>query len=132
MKALSPTLLVAMTLLITACNSSITVADPETISEYPEQKPVMLAWQGLAQAAADKDCETLVTYFRITLNVEGELCPEIYAYFDGGAPSVDWSRTDWSASNGKAKIYELDGASITSFIHNEADDSWKSDEKFWE
>ena len=121
-----------MSLLLTACSSGITVADKETISEFPEQKPVMLAWQGLTEAVAAKDCETVLTYFRVTLKVEGESCPDIYAYFDDGAPAVDWSRTDWSTSNGKAKIYAVDGGSITSFIHNEADDSWKSDEKFWE
>lgn len=131
MKAYLPTLL-AMSLFVTACSSDITVADKETIKAYPEQKPVMLAWQGLTEAVEAKDCETVLTYFRITLNVEGESCPDIYAYFEGGVPVVDWSRTDWSASEGKAKIYAADGGSITSFIHNEADDSWRSDEKFWE
>lgn len=131
MKAFLPTLL-AMSLFVTACSSGITVADKDTINEFPEQKPVMLAWQGLTEAAEAKDCEKVLTYFRITLNVEGESCPDIYTYFKDGAPEVDWSRTDWSASQGKAKIYAVDGGSITSFIHNEADDSWRSDEKFWE
>ena len=131
MKATLPTLL-AMSLLVTACSSGVTVADKEIVSEYPEQKPVMLAWQGLTEAALAKDCGVLLTHFRLTLKVEEESCPDIYAYFEDGVPQVDWSRTDWSTSNGKAKIYELGGGSITSFIHNEADDSWRSDEKFWE
>lgn len=131
MKAYLPAIL-ALSLFVTACSSGITVADKETIKEFPEQKPVMLAWQGLSEAAAAKDCEEALTYFRLTLKVEGESCPDIFAYFEKEAPEIDWSRTEWSSSNGKAKIYSADGGSITSFIHNEADGSWRSDEKFWE
>lgn len=130
MKALST--LLALTLLLTACGTSISVATDEEIKAYPELKPVMLAWQGLTEAATEKDCTTTLEYFRLTLKVDEESCPDIFAYFEEGVPEIDWARTDWSASGGKAKIYKLDGGSIASFIHNEADDSWRADEKFWE
>ncbi len=131
MKALFPSLLM-LSLLLTACGSSINVATDEEIDAYPEAKPVMLAWQGLSEAAQAKDCTTTLEYIRITLDVEEADCPAIFAYFEDEVPEVDWSRTDWSSSNGKAKIYAKDGGSITSFIHNEADDSWRTDERFWE
>lgn len=126
-----PTLL-ALSLLLTACGTSINVADDETVDAYPELKPVMLAWQGLVEAATEKDCTATLEYFRLTLKVDEEACPDIFAYFEEEVPEIDWARTDWSATGGKAKIYELDGGSVASFIHNEADDSWRSDEKFWE
>lgn len=129
MKALST--LLALSLLLTACGTSINVADKETIDAYPELKPVMLAWQGLVEAATEKNCTATLEYMRLTLKVDEEACPDIFAYFET-VPEIDWARTDWSSSGGKAKIYELDGGSIASFIHNEADDSWRSDEKFWE
>jgi hypothetical protein len=124
--------LLSLTVLLAACGSDIDVATEEEVNEYEDQEPVMLAWQGLVEAAEAKDCETLLTYMRNSLNVTGEVCPDIYEYFKDGAPVIDWSRTDWSTSGGKAKIYEKEGGSVTSFIHNEADDTWKTDEKFWE
>ena len=125
-------LLLLFTLLLTACGGAITVATPEEIEAYPEAEGAMRTWQGIVDSVEAKDCETLLTYTRLTLNVEGDACPDIYAYFEDEVPVVDWSRTDWSTSGGKAKIYEKDGGSITSFIHNEKDDSWRTDEKFWE
>jgi len=131
MKTFFPILL-TLSLLLTACGNSITVADKGTIEAFPEQKPVMLAWQGLTEAVKAEDCEAVLSYMRLTLNLEEDVCPAIYAYFKDGIPEVEWIRTDWSISNGKAKIYAVDGGSIMSFIHNEADDSWRSDDKFWE
>lgn len=131
MKAFFSTLSLAA-LFLSACGTSVSVAEPSVVKEYPEQKPVMLAWQTIVEAAEAKNCELLLGQMRISLQLEAEACPDIYEYFEDGAPDVDWSRTDWSTTGGKAKIYELGGGSITSFIHNEADGTWKNDELFWE
>lgn len=92
----------------------------------------MLAWEALVEAAEAKDCDAVLAQMRISLKLESEACPDIFEYFEDGAPDIDWSRTEWSTTGGKAKIYELGSGSITSFIHNEADDTWKNDELFWE
>lgn len=119
-------------LLITACGRQpITVADPATVKAYPELVPVILAWQGMVEAANKQDCAAFLEHMRITLKLDESVCQAVFDYFTD-VPEVDWERTDWSASRGKAKIYKMNGGSITSFIHNEADDSWRSDEIFWE
>lgn len=124
--------LIICTLLLTACGRQrITVADPATVKAYPEIVPVILAWQGMVEAAVNEDCAGFLGYMRITLKLDESVCPAVFDYFST-VPDVDWERTDWSTSGGKAKIYKMNGGSITSFIHNEADDSWRSDEIFWE
>lgn len=131
MKALLSSFILSA-LFLTACASSISVAEPQTVREYPEQKPVMLAWQAIVEAAEAEDCDALLAQMRLSLRLEEEVCPTIYEYFEDGAPDIDWSRTEWNSTGGKAKIYELGAGSITSFILNEADDTWKTDQLFWE
>ena len=123
--------LVLFTLLLTACGSSLTVADKDTLKEYPELEGTIWAWQSMVDSAAAEDCATFLENMRLTLDLTEEACPAAFEYFEE-TPLVDWSRTDWSSSGGKAKIYEMGGGSIASFIHNEADNSWRADEIFWE
>jgi len=122
---------IAFSLFLTACGSSLSVIDSDTLSKYPELEGTATAWQSMVDSAAAQDCDTFLTNMRLTLKLTSEVCPAAFAYFEN-APVVDWQRTDWSSTGGKAKIYEMGGGSITSFIHNEADDSWRSDEIFWE
>lgn len=116
--------------LLTAC-TKITVADREILKNNPELKGPILAWQAMVDTAAEEDCEAFLETVRLTLKLTEEVCPAAFSYFEN-APEVAWERTEWSTTNGKAKIYEKDGGSITSFILNEADDSWRSDQVFWE
>ena len=118
-------------LLLAACNSGLTVADKDVLKTYPELEGTIWAWQSMVDSADAEDCEAFLENMRITLNLTEEVCPAAFAYFEE-TPIVDWSRTDWSASGGKAKIYEMGGGSIASFINNEADGSWRADEVFWE
>lgn len=127
MKKLS---LLAFAFLLTACNS-ITVADKEVLDDYPELEGAVLAWQSMVDTAAAEDCAGFLENMRLTLKVEEDECPAIFEYFEE-APEVDWSRSSWSSSGGKVKIYSTEGGSILSFILNEADDSWRADERFWE
>ena len=120
-----------LTLAFTACGETVTVATSDELRDYSDQKPIMLAWQGMMEAAQAEDCEGALEYIRVTVQADSTACPAIYTYFED-TPTIDWSRTQWSGTGDKAKIYEKDGGSITSFIHNTADDTWKADEKFWE
>lgn len=125
-------LLLGTALLLTACSTSnLSVADPEILDTHPELEGPILAWQGMVDAAAEEDCAAFLEYMRITLKLTEEVCPAAFEYLEK-APEVNWERTDWSTSGGKAKIYSVEGGSITSFIHNEADDSWRSDQLFWQ
>ena len=128
MKRLS--LFFTFSLLLTACNS-LSVIDSDVLSKYPELEGPATTWQAMVDSAEAQDCTAFLDTMRLTLNLTEEVCPDVFAYFEN-TPIVDWQRTDWSTTGGKAKIYEMGGGSITSFIHNEADDSWRSDELFWE
>ena len=124
-------LFVLSALLLTACSSNLTVADKDTLKAYPELEGAIWAWQSMVDSAAAEDCKTFLENMRLTLKLTEEACPAAFKYFEE-APIVDWSRTDWSSSGGKAKIYEMGSGSIASFILNEADNSWRADEIFWE
>lgn len=125
-------LLALSALFFTACGSAITVADKETIKAYPELEGAMLTWQGMVEAVQANDCAAFLEGMRLTLQLDETVCEAAFDYFSDGVPEVDWARSDWSTSGGKVKIYKKDGGSITSFILNEADDSWRADDIFWE
>ncbi len=126
MKALFSSFLV-LSLSFAACGSD--VASNEDKNAYPEQEPLMDAWQELSDAANDEDCEAVLSHMRGNLNVTEEDCEAIFTYFQEEQPQVEWSRTDWSATNEKAKVYELDAGSLTSFVKE--DGEWLVDESFW-
>lgn len=125
------TILFLSALLLTACAPKLTVADKDILKEYPELEGTIWAWQSMVDSTAAEDCAGFLENMRITLDLTEEVCPAAFDYFKE-APVVDWSRTDWSTSGGKAKIYEMGGGSIASFILNESDNSWRADEVFWE
>lgn len=127
MKALLSSFLI-LSLSFAACGGS-DVASNEDMNAYPEQEPLMNTWQALTDAANDEDCEEVMSHMRDNLNVVEEDCEAIFTYFQEEQPEVEWSRTDWSATNEKAKIYELDGGSLTSFVKK--DGEWLVDENFW-
>lgn len=119
-------------LLLTSCGGpSYSVAEPEVLKEYPELVGAINTWQAMVDAADSEDCTAFLDAMRISLKLTDEVCPAAFEYLND-VPQVDWSRTEWSSTGGKAKIYKFEGGSITSFIHNEADDSWRSDTIFWE
>lgn len=124
-------LIAVLSLILSGCGNSLTVIDSETLNKYPELEGAATAWQSMVDSAEAKDCIGFLENMRLTLKLTEDVCPAAFAYFEE-APVVDWGRTEWSSTGGKAKIYEMDSGSITSFIHNEADDSWRSDEIFWE
>jgi hypothetical protein len=122
-------LLIISALFLTACG--LTVIDSETLSSYPELKGPATSWQALSDAAQAEDCETFLGYMRASLQLTEEICPAVFEYFED-APVVEWEKTEWNASGGKVKIYELDKGSITGMIHNTAEDTWGADTLFWE
>lgn len=122
--------LAALTLLLTACNS-YTVATSDDLKNNPELEPVVATWQDMVDAGNSEDCSAVLDGLRKSLSITEESCPVIFAYLQD-APTVDWSRTDWNADGGKAKIYAENGASITSFIYDTRDEKWRADTKFWE
>lgn len=125
-------LTILSTLLLAACGTSIDVADKETIKANPDLKGAIHAWQGLVDAAEDEDCEAFLDNIRKTIGVTEADCPAAFAYFAGGAPIVDWDKTDFNSTGIKAKIYEMDRGSITSFIHDTSSDEWRAETVFWE
>lgn len=118
-------------LALTACGTSLTVIDSETLKAYPEVKGVAQSWQGMVDAAQANDCETFLSYMRLSLQLDEEACPAALAYMTD-APEIDWARTEWNATGGKARIYVVNGGGLTGFILNEATDVWGADEVFWE
>ncbi len=118
-------------LLLAAC-SSVDVADKEIIKANPDLKGAIHAWQGLVDAAEAEDCEEFMNHMRKTIGMTEEDCPAAFAYFADGAPIVEWEKTDFSTTGIKAKIYEDGSGSITSFIHDTANNEWRSELKFWE
>lgn len=122
--------LLLSTLLFTACGQTYTVADPETIEANPDLAGVIDSWQRLVDAGAEEDCAAILEQMRSSLNLTEEACPAAIEYLKN-APEVDWEKTDWNATGGKAKIYELDGGSITAFLLEESDDTWRADSAFW-
>lgn len=125
------TLLLATSLLFTACGGGMSVIDDETLSANPELKDIAVAWQGMVDAAADQDCAVFLEGVRVSVNATEEDCPAAFEYLSDYA-GVEWSKTEWNATGGKAKIYEIDGGSITGLILNEATGVWGADSKFWE
>jgi hypothetical protein len=123
--------LTIFTLLLTACGSSLTVIDGETLSSNPELKGVAESWQGIVDAAATQDCERFLSHMRSSLQLTEEDCTDAFEYLED-VPEIDWARTEWNSSGGKAKIYKMESGSLTGFILNEANDVWGADEKFWE
>ena len=117
--------------LLTACSQDYTVVDEETLDTNPELEGVVTAWQNLVDAGAEEDCDAVLEQMRSSLNMTEESCPEAFAYLKD-APEVDWSKTDWNESAGKAKIYKMNGGSITAFILDTSDDTWRADSFFWE
>jgi hypothetical protein len=126
-------LLIFSAILLTACGGqNITVADPEVMNEYPEQKGIIQAWQTIVDAAESGDCETFLSQTRLTLKLEEADCVPAFEFMNSRDLIIDWSRTEWSTGNGKAKIYELEKGSLTSLVLNSATDVWGIEEVFWE
>lgn len=125
------TSLILSALLLTACGQNYTVVDEETLDTNPELEGIVTAWQNLVDAGVNDDCDAVLEQMRSSLNMTEETCPEAFEYLKD-APEVDWSKTDWNESAGKAKIYKLNGGSITSFILDTSDDTWRADSFFWE
>lgn len=120
-------------LFLTACGGSgLTSEQQDLLSDYPELEGPMLAWNALAEAGESEDCEGLIDGMRLSLQLDEETCPAAFEFFADGAPEIDWERTEWSSTGGKAKIYEMDKGDLTSFILNEATDEWRADTVFWE
>jgi hypothetical protein len=125
-------LTVLLTIALTACvGTSYTVIDSDTLTAHPELKGVVESWQGMVDAAEVDDCETFLSYMRVSLGLDEEACPNALEFM-ADAPPVDWEKTEWNSTGGKAKIYELESGSITGFILNEATGEWGADELFWE
>lgn len=117
------------TVLLTACGG-YTVATEEELKNHPEQEGVIDTWQQMVDAGAGDDCQTVLDHMRKTLAVTEESCDAALAYLKD-APTIDWSRTDWSTGGGKAKIYQENGASVTGFILDTKDNVWRADTIFW-
>lgn len=120
------------TLLLAACGSKIDVATQEIIDAHPELEGPILAWQSLVDAAEKEDCETFLDGMRLSLQLTEESCPDAFAFFADHVPAIDWERTEWNADGGKAKIYEVESGSLTSFILDTAKNKWRADSQFWE
>lgn len=116
---------------LTACGQNYTVVDEETLNTNPELEGVVSAWQNLVDAGTDENCDAVLEQMRSSLNMTEESCPDAFEYLKT-APEVDWSKTDWNESAGKAKIYKMNGGSITSFILDTSDDTWRADSFFWQ
>jgi hypothetical protein len=125
------TLFLTSALLLTACGGGAPVIDNETLDANPEVADISAAWQNLVDAAENEDCEAFLEGMRLSVDATEEDCPAAFEYLADYA-GVEWSKTEWNASGGKAKIYEIDGGSITGLILNEATGVWGADEKFWE
>ena len=118
-------------LLLTSCGGpDLTGVDQSTINLHPKLTELAETWQTIEIAANGKDCATILSYMRKSLNLTEESCPAAYDYFKD-APEVDWNKTDWTADEGKAKIYETGKGSITSFIYDGRDGIWRADDEFW-
>ncbi|MFT7184151.1 MAG: hypothetical protein ACI9QC_000482 [Oceanicoccus sp.] len=116
---------------LTACGGpTITVATSEELAAYPEQAGIIETWQLLVNAEAEGDCETFQSYARSSILIEEGNCEDAFAYMAGN-PSIDWSKTQWDANQGKGKIYELNKGGLTSFIYSGKDDVWRFDTDFW-
>lgn len=119
------------TLFLTGCGGAdLSGVDKETLDSHPRLEEVADTWEVMQTAAANEDCATLLSYMRKSLNLTEEACPAAYDYFASVQP-VDWGKTAWSTGDGKAKIYELDKGSITSFIYDGRDEIWRADDEFW-
>ncbi|MFA5855062.1 MAG: hypothetical protein WC846_02090 [Candidatus Gracilibacteria bacterium] len=118
-------------LLLTSCGGpDLTGVDQSTINLHSKTPELVQTWQTIEKAAQGKDCATILSYMRKSLNLTEQSCPAAYDYFKN-APEVDWNKTDWTADEGKAKIYELDKGSITSLIYDGRDEIWRVDTEFW-
>lgn len=121
--------LAALTLLLTSC-SSYTVATSDDLKNNPEQVPVIDTWQQMVDAANSGDCQTILDHMRKSLSLKDDSCDAAIAYLKD-APVIDWSRTNWSTEGGKAKIYQENGASISGFILDTKEGTWRADTIFW-
>lgn len=130
MKYLIPTFTL-LAVFLTACASTLTVATPEELDMYPEQESLMNGWQELVDAALIEDCEAFLDHTRSTLEVSEDECVDIFNYFAEDNPPIDWSKTAWSSTGSKAKIYEVNQGSLTGVILDESTDLWKVDTRFW-
>ena len=118
-------------LLLTSCGGpDLTGVDQSTINLHSKTPELVQTWQTIEAAATSKDCTTILSYMRKSLNLTEESCPAAYDYFKN-APEVDWNKTDWTADEGKAKIYEMGKGSITSFVFDGRDGIWRVDTEFW-
>ncbi|MFA5792255.1 MAG: hypothetical protein WC897_00085 [Candidatus Gracilibacteria bacterium] len=119
------------TLILTGCGKAdLSQVDGETLDTHPRLQEVADTWETMKESAINKDCTTLLSYMRSSLNLTEESCTVAYEYF-AEAPEVDWARTDWSTEDGKAKIYQTDRGSITSFIYDGRYKIWRADSEFW-
>ncbi len=126
-------LIILSALFLTACvGTSLTVIDDETLATYPELEDIAVAWEALADAAEAEDCEAFLAQMRSSLQLTEEDCPSAFEYYEDGVPPIEWEKTQWNADMGKAKIYEVNSGSITSFILNGATDVWGADTIFWD
>lgn len=118
-------------LILTGCNKAdLGDVDSAILDEHPRLQELADTWETMKEAALNKDCETLLSYTRSSLNLTEESCPVAYEYF-AEAPEIDWAKTAWSTEDGKAKIYEMDKGSITSFIFDGRYKIWRADSEFW-
>ena len=119
-------------LFLTACGTRLSGIYSETLKTYPEVKGIATSWQNLVNAAEAEDCEKFLTYMRGSLLLTEEACPAAFEYFANGAPEIDWTKTEWTADGGKAKIFKAGSGSLSGFILNTATDVWGADTVFWE
>lgn len=123
-------LMAVLSLGLTACGSNLSVATPDDVDAYPEALGIMEAWQEMVDASTDNDCDLFQEYARNSVGMEAGDCTDAFEYM-ADAPEIDWSKTQWDASNGKGKIYEAGKGDITSFILNESDGEWRFDSAYW-
>jgi len=120
-------------LFLTACGTSLDVADPAVFDEYPELEPVAEAWQDLVNAAEKQNCEALDELMRKELFFDLEECEAVYAWFEENPNlEVDWERSEWNGTGLKVELHQVNEGDFASLLFDSSTDLWQVGDRFWE
>lgn len=122
--------LLTLTFLLTSCGGPSIAVDPTVLDEQPRLEEVVTAWGDVLSTVEDGDCTAFLEHMRSSLGLTEADCSAAFAYLKN-PPEIDWARSEWTADEGKVKLYEVGKGSLVSLEYDGRDERWELNSAFW-